>query len=252
MAIFKEITDLHEASVEAFVAECSYWDTEPDCAMSLSQYSIYQLIEAERQPYESMNVEVDYATLTRMVALKREFDGASTFLYWSFADSLTSVGSQDNERSEAVRELESFRPTNLMGESVWSIDSPENQHLAAWSQTVINPERIMKPNLSLLVLADCADEFLHLRTEFDDTLHKSLNDEVTTTSVLEQAVTSAVYFDREKELVDLSQRLIETAANVKHENPVDLLTKALNELGFSSAETTQQERQLYTHDKDEF
>ena len=78
----------HVLSAQGFLTYVEAWPTESPDDVSLCKYSISLLLAQAVKLLEqaSNSMGVGFALYLRAAALKREYVGASRFIFWSFAD----------------------------------------------------------------------------------------------------------------------------------------------------------------------
>ena len=210
--------DLHRMSFALFSSEAETWREEADDALSLSKFSIAKLLERAN----SKNV-IFKPIYLRAAALKREYTGASRFIYWAFA------------------------PTPMI---------PPSELFLEWCAP--KSSTLGSADYDLPLRADFADEFLHLAGELlllcdrvpgeiakareDAALNADLfgdlfEPEQIEELPLDQELQHVFFVDRRDELITLANSTLETAAQAYVEDPAEALLRAFENLGLQSRRT---------------
>jgi hypothetical protein len=231
--------DLHELSMLGFASYAKVWPTESTDYVSLSKYSIWALL---KQAVEIKGTGL--ALYLRAVALKREHEGASRFIFWSFADA--HAPPREATALELESEVYGIRYKSKPKKLFDGILVPTGEPFRAWLANKSSGADLKVPTWDLPLLADYADEFLHLAIhlepvsqEFDSTF---LNQSGGKGGVsLAQAVDEFVYFNRRTELISLARQVLGRAVAEHRENPVDFLLQAFEGIGLATRRTLSSE-----------
>ncbi len=191
-------------SLEAFLLDSEMWPKEINDDVSLSKFSIHLLL-SKITDLPRKDLMLNLSPMLRVVALKREYDGASIFIAWSLANS-------------------------------YKFDDPDtpinNKYFTDWLNTKKSGKNIIVPDYDELTLADFADEFLHLHSELGSLQQAAISDgDLPIFSVL---VDSLIYFDKTEDMVALAERVLNELASAAREDPAYILAESLEQFGFST------------------
>jgi sulfatase modifying factor 1 len=224
--------DAQALSLKGFVMDSEAWASESTDYVSLSKYSIHQLLRLV------INHEITgdaLALFLRAAALKREHVGASRFIFWSFAD---KPQKQDVAESRYMR---CRRPSPEYEGSLHGIGAPTGEVFKSWLDERRSGDSLEAPTWSLPLLADYADEFLHLSNhlkslsrEFDSTFPIGGGKEA---NLMAEALDAIVYFRQAQALTLLATNVLQHAAAEHREDSVDLLVQALERIGLATRRT---------------
>lgn len=222
-------------SIDAFAQYSEDWSKETKSYLSLSKFSINYLINTYANLQDNILTEEDDLSILKVVALKREYDGASKFIYWSIANDNFDRNSHGMrpEIFEALQKLHEHQ-RNISPENRWGIGIPDNKAFRVWVEGKKTGIDIESPNWDWPSLADFADEYLHLMRELD----------LVQRADLRSLVNSTICFDKAIDLMAFATRVLEKAASRKIDDPVDLLALALEKFGFQSSKTKQNRKEL--------
>jgi hypothetical protein len=215
--------ELQKLSRSGFARYAAGWPTASPDYISLSQYSISELV------WGTDKIQgIGLAFYLRAAALKREHDGASRFIFWSFADAPPPIESEDSK------------------EPLHGIGAPNSESFQVWLANKKSGASVEVPTWDLPVLADYADEFLHLAEDLRSlSLEFSLRFKHGIEGVfLGEALSHFVFFECWEKLLLLAREVLTKAADQHQENPVDLLLQAFESIGLATRGTLPSEARI--------
>ncbi len=222
----------HELSLVGFEMDSEAWATESRNHVSLSKYSICLLLKLA---VERKLKGDDLALYLRAAALTREHSGASQFIFWSFADTPPEHSALD----AFARHFGPVPGERHVPEALHGIGAPTGMLFQNWLAEKSSGASLGVPTWDLPLLADYADEFLHLSNdlrslsqEFDSTFR-----DLDGSGSMTQALDAIVYFDNAPALISLATKVLKRAGAEHRENPVDLLLQAFEGIGLVTRRT---------------
>jgi hypothetical protein len=208
------------------------WATESQDHVSLSKYSIWSLLSLA----QGAQLKGDsLALLLRAVALKREHAGASKFIYWSFAD--------NPPKPDPLRKYQPHRESQYDPYAFCGFGAPNENYFQDWLKQKCSGTTMDVPAWEQPLLADYADEFLHLSNqlgslskESDIAFLPSTGEEKGNYSMAE-VLNSLLFFGYDQKFTSLATKILGSAVYKHRESPVDVLLQALEEIGVATKRT---------------
>jgi hypothetical protein len=222
---------IQDLSLYSFWIESEDWKTEPSDHVSLNKVSIMLLLNEPNPEHLTF--------FLRASALKREHTGASKFILWAFVD-------RPPQKKKHPGSM--YRPRHMD----FSPEAPEALHgigcetIKAWVNRRCPNGSLEAPKWDLPLLADFADEFMHLTnhlTQLSQNFDSKFKDSTSTGQLsLEKVIEKSIYFQKKQELISLAKKVMERAAAEHNENPSELLLKAFEGIGVATKRTENVEK----------
>ena len=232
-----DLSNLHILSLNGFRLEAATWATESQDHVSLNKFSIWLMLQRALKKELKGNY---LALYLRAVALKREYEGASRFIFWSFANYPIISDKKETLTSSYEPNYEHIDPIDA--KSLHGVGAPTDAIFQSWLRNKLSIFRLEIPEWDLPILADYADEFLQMFHQLKLLSQEFLlipvnqgekNGEIS----LSRDLDKIIYFEKATELISLAEKIIAYAEKKYRENHIDLILQAFKKVSMDTGST---------------